>query len=149
MFRAQVLIIRRPKLYYTVCGIITPIGGRPMHRLRESSLNHLVFRWMWNHVACRTSDEGKSCSTNQWCFMFENISKALYSIWSSCLSKHSMNSAAETRLFFQLISLLFASFCMLLFLLYFLVNIEDPEPPRRRERQMEEKTKMVVVGSTP
>jgi hypothetical protein len=33
--------------------------------------------------------------------------------------------------------------------LYFLVNIEDPEPPRRRERQMEETTKMVVVGSTP
>jgi hypothetical protein len=31
----------------------------------------------------------------------------------------------------------------------FLVNIEDPEPPRRRERQTEEKTKMVVVGSTP
>jgi hypothetical protein len=37
----------------------------------------------------------------------------------------------------------------MLFLLYFLVNIEDPEPPRKRERQMEEKTKMVVVGSTP
>ena len=28
------------KLYYTVSGIITPIGGRPVHRLREeSSLN--------------------------------------------------------------------------------------------------------------
>jgi len=27
------------KLYYTVSGIITPIGGRPMHRLREDSLN--------------------------------------------------------------------------------------------------------------
>ena len=26
MFRAQVLIVRRPKLYYTVSGIITPIG---------------------------------------------------------------------------------------------------------------------------
>jgi len=26
-------------LYYTVSGIITPIGGRPVHRLRESSLN--------------------------------------------------------------------------------------------------------------
>jgi hypothetical protein len=38
---------------------------------------------------------------------------------------------------------------MLLFLLYFPVNIEDPEPPRKRERQMQEKTKMVVVGSTP
>jgi len=23
------------KLYYTVSGIITPIGGRPVHRLRE------------------------------------------------------------------------------------------------------------------
>ena len=28
MFRAQVLIIRRSKLYYTASGIITPIGGR-------------------------------------------------------------------------------------------------------------------------
>ena len=31
MFRAHVLIARRPKLYYTVSGIITPIGGRPVH----------------------------------------------------------------------------------------------------------------------
>jgi len=22
-------------LYYTVCGIITPVGGRPLHRLRK------------------------------------------------------------------------------------------------------------------
>ena len=29
--RAHVLIVRRPKLYYTVSGIITPIGGRPVH----------------------------------------------------------------------------------------------------------------------
>ena len=35
MFRAYVLIVRRAKLYYTVSGIITPIGGRPVHRLRE------------------------------------------------------------------------------------------------------------------
>ena len=27
MFRAHVLIVRRAKLYYTVSGIITPIGG--------------------------------------------------------------------------------------------------------------------------
>ena len=26
-----VLIIRRTKLYYTVSGIIRPIGGRPVH----------------------------------------------------------------------------------------------------------------------
>ena len=25
------LIIRRSKLYYTVSGIITPVGGRPVH----------------------------------------------------------------------------------------------------------------------
>jgi len=34
-----VLIIRRPKLYYTVSGIVTPVDGRPVHRLRQSSLN--------------------------------------------------------------------------------------------------------------
>ena len=31
MFRKQVLIVRRAKLYYTVSGIITPIGGLPVH----------------------------------------------------------------------------------------------------------------------
>ena len=30
-----VLIIRRSKLYYKASGIITLIGGRPVHRLRE------------------------------------------------------------------------------------------------------------------
>ena len=36
----HVLIVRRSKLYYIASGIITLIGGRPMHRLREdSSLN--------------------------------------------------------------------------------------------------------------
>ena len=34
MFRAHVLIIRRSKLYYKASAIITPIGGRPVHRLR-------------------------------------------------------------------------------------------------------------------
>jgi len=35
MFRAHVIIIWRSKFYYTASGIITPIGGRPVHRLRE------------------------------------------------------------------------------------------------------------------
>ena len=30
-----VLIIRRSKLYYTASGIITPVGGRPVHILLE------------------------------------------------------------------------------------------------------------------
>ena len=29
-----VLIIRRSKLYYTASGIVTPVVGRPVHRLR-------------------------------------------------------------------------------------------------------------------
>jgi len=34
-FKHYVLIIRRSKLYCTASGIVTPIGGRPVHRLRE------------------------------------------------------------------------------------------------------------------
>ena len=35
LYMFRVLIIRRSKLYYTATGIITPVGGRPVHRLRE------------------------------------------------------------------------------------------------------------------
>jgi len=35
MFRAHTFIIRRSKLHYTASGIIKPIGGRLVHRLRE------------------------------------------------------------------------------------------------------------------
>ena len=30
-----VLVIRRSKFYYTASGIITPVGDRPVHRLKE------------------------------------------------------------------------------------------------------------------
>ena len=40
MFRAHVLIIRRSELHYTVSGIITPIGGHLVHRLREDCALH-------------------------------------------------------------------------------------------------------------
>ena len=30
-FEHHVLIVRRSKLYYTASGIITPLGGRPVH----------------------------------------------------------------------------------------------------------------------
>ena len=39
-FEHYMLIIRRSKFYYTASGIITLIGGCPVHKLREdSSLN--------------------------------------------------------------------------------------------------------------
>ena len=34
-FEHYVLIARWSKLYYAAYGIITPVGGRPVHRLRE------------------------------------------------------------------------------------------------------------------
>ena len=34
-FEHHVLIVRMSKLYYTASGIVTPIGGHPVHRLRE------------------------------------------------------------------------------------------------------------------
>jgi len=41
MFRAHVLIIRRSKLRYTSSGIITPIGGRLVHRCARDG-QHIV-----------------------------------------------------------------------------------------------------------
>jgi hypothetical protein len=35
MFRAPCAHRQEVKLYYTASGIITPIGGRPVHRLRD------------------------------------------------------------------------------------------------------------------
>jgi len=32
-------------LYYTASGIITPVGGRPVHRLREESALNLYTGW--------------------------------------------------------------------------------------------------------
>jgi len=44
MFRTHVLVIRTSKLHYTALGIITPIGGRPVHSLREDcSLQKVYF----------------------------------------------------------------------------------------------------------
>ena len=45
MFRAHVLIIRRSKLPYTATGIITPIGGRLVHRSREDMCSKHVEAW--------------------------------------------------------------------------------------------------------
>ena len=57
MFRAHVLIVRRAKLYITVSGIITPIGGRPVYRLRVDGQQnikkrkYISFRCVWSYDA--------------------------------------------------------------------------------------------------
>ena len=37
-----VLVVRRSKLYYTASGIITPVSGRLVHRLREDNFDSLM-----------------------------------------------------------------------------------------------------------
>jgi len=56
MFPAHVLIVRRSKLYYTASGIITPIGGRPVHRLREDD-EHMCSKHVeaWNKLIIKFS----------------------------------------------------------------------------------------------
>jgi len=44
MFRALCANHHKVKLYYTAFGIVTPVGGRPVHRLRESSLKLRIGR---------------------------------------------------------------------------------------------------------
>ena len=50
------LIVRRAKLYYTASGIITHMGGRPVHRLREEYVHLLVllrkFKYYFNALMC-------------------------------------------------------------------------------------------------
>ena len=43
-FEHYVLIIRRSKLYYIASGIITPVGGRLVHRLRKEVFSQPVHR---------------------------------------------------------------------------------------------------------
>ena len=47
-----VLIIRRSKLYYTASGIVTPVGGRPVHRLKEEWFSLLSTCAPDSHLQC-------------------------------------------------------------------------------------------------
>ena len=54
-FEHYVLIIRRSKLYYTACGIVTPVGGRPVHSPLSTGApdGHLQVWWyqmLYNRV---------------------------------------------------------------------------------------------------
>ena len=64
MFQAHVLIIRSSKLHYTASGIITPIGGRLVHRLRVSRLSHQLSQFQNFHssVSFKTLSPAESVS---------------------------------------------------------------------------------------
>ena len=44
-FEHYVLIIRRSKLYYTASGIITPVGGRPVHTCARNGHLHYTYTY--------------------------------------------------------------------------------------------------------
>ena len=56
------LIIRKPKLYYTATDIVTPVGGRPVHKLRAD--------WVRSQPVHRTAtyrcDETRCCIIQFW-----------------------------------------------------------------------------------
>ena len=53
-FEHYVLTIRRSKLYYTASGIITPVGGRPVHRLRADCAPHDHLQVWWYQMLYNT-----------------------------------------------------------------------------------------------
>ena len=56
MFRAHVLIVRRPKLHYTVSGIIIPIDGRPVHGTAIYRNYFYSFKIIHVYVLCINTD---------------------------------------------------------------------------------------------
>ena len=60
MFRAHVFIVRRSKLYYTASGIITHIGSRPVHRLREDWMESV------HGTATYRCDDTRCCIVQFW-----------------------------------------------------------------------------------
>ena len=66
MFRTHVLIVRRSKLCYTASGIIIPIGGRPVHRLREEWMDILLLSQPVHRTATCRCDDNRGCIVQFW-----------------------------------------------------------------------------------
>ena len=52
MFRALCAHHQEVKLYCTASGIITPVGGRPVHRLREEQPVHWTATYRCDDTRC-------------------------------------------------------------------------------------------------
>ena len=92
-FEHHVLIVRRSKLYYTASGVITPIGGRPVHGTASSWLITKI-----NILRCTVSKTSKNVfeyiyrclfflimAKSAWLFprasSFDNIAVTFYTKW--------------------------------------------------------------------
>jgi len=97
MFRAHVLIVRMSKLYYTASGIITLIGGRPVHRCTG-----------WPPGEC---DDTKGCIVQFWPPDDEHMCSKRVEAWNKLIIKFSASSLLILRKMILKCSLLLPPDC--------------------------------------
>jgi len=99
MFLAHVLIIRRSKLHYTASGIITPIGGRLVHRLREegSIIRELytVLSQPVHETATYRCDDTRGCVKQFWPPDDEHMCSKHVEAWNKPIVKQKKNCASS------------------------------------------------------
>jgi len=54
-----VLIIRMPKLFYTASGIITPVGGRPVHRVLSQPVHGTNYTSPYSKCTLQTPQQSR------------------------------------------------------------------------------------------
>ena len=81
MFRAHVLIIIRWKLHYTASGIITPIGGRLVHRLTADLYQPL------HETATYRCDDTRGCVMQFWPYDDEHMCSEHVEAWNKLIVK--------------------------------------------------------------
>ena len=84
-YEHHALIVRRSKLYHTASGIITPIGGRLVHRLRV--LSQPVHR-----KATYRCDDTRCCMVEFWPPDDEHICSKHVEEWNNLIIKFSATS---------------------------------------------------------
>jgi len=91
MFRAHVLIIKRSKLHYTASGIITPIGGHLVHRLREYWLECHAFQPVLSQPLHETAtyrcDDTRGCVMQFWPPDDEHMCSKYVEAWNKLIVK--------------------------------------------------------------
>ena len=75
MFRAHVLIIRRSKLHYTASGVITSIGGRLVHSLKE------------HETATYRCDDTRGCVMQFWPPDDDHVCSKYVEAWNKLIVK--------------------------------------------------------------
>ena len=86
-FEHYVVIVRRSKLYYTASGTITPIGGRPMHRMREDSTSQPM-----HGKATYRCDGTRCCTVQFWSPDDEHMCSKHVEAWNKLIIKFCASS---------------------------------------------------------